>query len=215
MDKYGEDAHFALFVSGPQEPESWRRKPAEPDYYVIRSFVDRLLEKAGLPESRLQKQELTESDVFSAGMVYMLGRDEVVRFGEIQSALLDKFEVEQGVFFAEIRLEPLLKIRKSLRVKYHEMPRYPAVRRDLALLLDKEVRFEDIRALAFRTEKKLLREVNVFDVFTDPRLGENKKSYAVSFVLQDPERTLTDKQIDKVMKRLMQAYEKEMEAKIR
>ncbi len=215
LDKYGEEARFALFVSGPQEPESWRHKPVDPDYYVIRSYVDRLLEKAGLPESKLKKEEIPESDIFSAGMMYLLGKEEVARFGEIRGEMLDKFEIEQAVFFAEVRLEPLLKIRKNLRVRYHEMPRYPAVRRDLALLLDKEVRFEEIRALAFRTEKKLLREVNVFDVFTDPRLGENKKSYAVSFVLQDPERTLTDRQIDKVMKKLMQAYEKEMEARIR
>ncbi len=215
LEKYGEEARYALFLSGPQEPESWRRKPAEPDYYVIRSYVDRLLEKMGLPEKNLKKEEIRGSDVFSAGLIYRLGSEEVVRFGEISAAVLERFELEQGVFFAELRLEPLLKVRKKLKVTYRALPRYPAVRRDLALLLDRQVPFEEIRALAFRTEKKLLKEVNVFDVFTDPKLGENKKSYAVSFILQDPGKTLTDKQIDAVMGRMMKAFEREMGAKIR
>ena len=215
LEKYGEEARYALFLSGPQEPESWRRKPAEPDYYVIRSYVDRLLEKMGLPEKNLKKEEIRGSDVFSTGLIYRLGGEEVVRFGEISAAVLERFELEQGVFFAELRLEPLLKVRKKLKVTYRALPRYPAVRRDLALLLDRQVPFEEIRALAFRTEKKLLKEVNVFDVFTDPKLGENKKSYAVSFILQDPGKTLTDKQIDAVMGRMMKAFEREMGAKIR
>jgi len=215
LEKYGEEARYALFLSGPQEPESWRRKPAEPDYYVIRSYVDRLLEKMGLPEKNLKKEEIRGSDVFSTGLIYRLGGEEVVRFGEISAAVLERFELEQGVFFAELRLEPLLKVRKDLQVTYRALPRYPAVRRDLALLLDRQVPFEEIRALAFRTEKKLLKEVNVFDVFTDPKLGENKKSYAVSFILQDPGKTLTDKQIDAVMGRMMKTFERELGAKIR
>ena len=215
LARYDEEAHYALFISGPQEPESWRHKPAEPDYYVLRSYVDRLLEKAGLQERKLRKEEITDSDIFSAGLIYRMGKEEVVRFGEVNGALLEKFEIEQPVFFAEIRLAPLLQVRKNLRVTYREMPRYPSVRRDLALLLNKEVRFEEIRALAYKTEKKLLKEVDVFDVFVDPKLGENKKSYAVSFILQDPEKTLTDKQIDAVMGRMMKAFERELGAKIR
>jgi len=215
LKKYGEEARFALFISGPQQPESWRGKPEEPDYYVIRSYVDRLLEKTGLREKGLKKEEIAGSDIFSAGLIYRMGQEEVVRFGDVSGTLLERFEVEQPVYFAEIRLDPLLRVRKNLKVTYREMPRYPSVRRDLALLLDKEVRFEEIRALAFRTEKKLLQEVNVFDVFTDPKLGENKKSYAVSFILQDREKTLTDKQIDAVMNRMMKTFERELGAKIR
>ncbi len=215
LSRYDEETHYALFLSGPQEPESWRRKPTDPDYYVIRSYVDRLLEKAGLPERKLKKEEVNGGDIFSAALIYRLGREEVVRFGEVNDALLETFEIGQPVFFAEMRLDPFLKVRKNLQVTYRELPRYPAVRRDLALLLDKEVPFEEIRELAYRTEKKLLKEVNVFDVFVDPKLGENKKSYAVSFVLQDPEKTLNDKQIDAVMNRLMNTFEKELGAKIR
>ncbi len=216
LERYGEETRLALFLSGPQEPESWRRKEEQhPDYYTLRSYVDRLLKGLGLPEERLQKEEIRDSDLFGAGMIYRMGREEVARFGEVAGSLLERFDIGQAVMFAELRLAPLLRVRGGHRITYREMPRYPAVRRDLALLLDKEVTFEEIRTLAFRTEKKLLREVNVFDVFVDPRLGENKKSYAVSFVLQDPDRTLTDKQVDKVMSRLTERFEKELGARLR
>ncbi len=216
LDKYGEEAHLALFLSGPQAPESWRGKAPEPDYYTLRSYVDRLLAAMGLDERSLHKEEIAGSDTFGAGMIYRRGEEEVARFGEVEARLLERFEIEQPVMFAEVRMAPILQTRKKHHITYREMPRFPAVRRDLALLLDRRVRFEEIRGLAFRTEKKLLKEVNVFDVFTDAqKLGEDKKSYAVSFILQDPQKTLTDKQIDAVMERLMKAFEKELGAKIR
>ncbi len=215
LKKYGEDFHFALFLSGPVAPASWREKPSDTDYYVLKSYVDRLVEKLGVPEITADKEEIRNSDIFQAALIYRQHNKEIVRFGEVHPDLLERFDIEQPVFFAEFRLDPVLKHLGKHKIIYREPAKFPEVRRDLALLLDKEVRFEDIRSLAFRTEKKILKKVTVFDVFEDPKLGENKKSYAVSFVLQDPGRTLTDKQIDGVMNRLIKAFEEKFDAKIR
>ncbi len=215
LDKYSEEYHFALFVSGPAAPESWRQKRKDTDYYVLKSYVDRLLGRLGLPEAVLDKEELRESDTLQTGLIYRHQKEEIVRFGEVHADLLERLDVEQPVYFAEFRFEPLMRFIAGRRITYREPARFPEVRRDLALLLDKEVRFEDIRALAMKTEKKLLKRVSVFDVFEDPKLGENKKSYALSFILQDPGKTLTDKQIDGVMKRLMKVFEEKLGARIR
>lgn len=215
LDKYYEETRFALFLSGPVDQESWRGKPKATDYYVIKSYVDRLLERTGMPEQMIVKEEICDSDTFSAGLVYRLEQKQLVRLGEVHPDMLEKFDIEQPVYFAEFKLTPLLNHLKEQKITYREPAKFPEVRRDLALLLDMDIRFEDVRALAFRTEKKLLKKVSVFDVFEDPRLGENKKSYAVSFILQDPEKTLTDKQIDKVMKRLIEAFGQQFGAQIR
>jgi len=215
LDKYSEAYHFALFVSGPQTLESWRAKQKNADYYVMKSYVDRLLGRLGLPEIEMEKEEIAGGDTLSAGLTYHYNRQEVVRFGEVHPGMLERFDVKQPVYYAEFRLAPLMKYLSRHRITYHEPPRFPEVRRDLALLLDKEVHFDDLRAQAMKMERKLLKKVDVFDVFEDPKLGENKKSYALSFILQDPDKTLTDKQIDGVMNRLMKMFEEKFKAKIR
>jgi len=215
LDKYSEEFHFALFISGPGTPESWRARQKNTDYFVLKSYVDRLLGRLGLPEKVMKKEEVTDSDTFSAGLIYRYNRQEVVRFGEVHPDMLERFDVEQPVFFAEFRMDPLMKYLSRYRITYREPARFPEVRRDLALLLDKEVHFEDLRTQAMKTEPKLLKKVDIFDVFEDPKLGKNKKSYALSFILQDPNKTLTDKQIDGVMNRLMKMFEEKFQAKIR
>ncbi|MCT4643383.1 MAG: phenylalanine--tRNA ligase subunit beta, partial [Carboxylicivirga sp.] len=119
------------------------------------------------------------------------------------------------VYFAEIKWDVILKKSSKKTVTYTEISKFPEVKRDLALVLDKEVKFEQVKQIAQKTEKKLLKRVSLFDVFEDKKLGENKKSYAVSFILQDETKTLNDKQIDKIMKKMMSNYERELGAQIR
>lgn len=125
------------------------------------------------------------------------------------------FDIRQDVFYAEIYWENVLKTLKPGKIKFSELPRYPWVRRDLALLLDKSVKFSQIRELAFKTERNILREVDLFDVYESDTLGRDKKSYAVSFILRDDRQTLTDKNIEKVMTSLAKAFEREFGASLR
>jgi phenylalanyl-tRNA synthetase beta chain len=139
----------------------------------------------------------------------------IAEAGRIAKNYLAKFDISQEVFYGHIEWDLLMKNIKSHRISYQELPKYPSVRRDLALLLDKGVKFKQVRETAFRTERNILQEVALFDVYESEALGKNKKSYAVSFLLQDNLKTLTDKNIDKVMQNLIMAFEKELNAQIR
>ena len=124
-------------------------------------------------------------------------------------------DIEQEVYYAEFSWENILKVIKNHTITFTPMPKFPAVKRDLALLLDKKISFKEVRDIAFRTEKKLLKSVTLFDVYEGEKLGAGKKSYAISFTLQDDEKTLTDKQIDKIMNKLMGTYKHQLSAEIR
>ena len=129
--------------------------------------------------------------------------------------MLKDFDIKQDVFYAEIEWDLLLNFVKNNSIQYQETPRYPEVRRDLALLIDKSVRFEEIESLAYQTEKSLLKKINIFDIYEGEKIAKDKKSYAVSFILQSPFKTLTDKLIDKTMNKLINVFEKNLNAKIR
>ncbi len=135
--------------------------------------------------------------------------------GRISKPYLQKFDIRQDVYYGHIDWDLLTGIVKTNKIVFNELPKYPAVRRDLALLIDRSIRFSRIREIAFHTEKNILQDVSLFDVYESDSLGQNKKSYAVSFILRDDLRTLTDKNIDKVMNNLIRAYEKEINAQIR
>jgi phenylalanyl-tRNA synthetase beta chain len=135
--------------------------------------------------------------------------------GSISKEYLAKFDISQDVYYSHFEWDNLFKAIKDHTVSYSELPKYPWVRRDLALLIDKSVKFAQIRDLAFKAEKHLLKEVDLFDVYESDSLGDNKKSYAVSFILRDDLKTLTDKNIEKVMNSLVSVFEKELNARIR
>ncbi|NOY37913.1 MAG: phenylalanine--tRNA ligase subunit beta [Chlorobi bacterium] len=215
LEKYHEEEHLALFLSGPVNKPSWKIKPRETDFYFLKAHVDNLLGRTGIKTDNLTKEEIRNNDYLLEGLRYTLDRETLVVLGEVLPSILEKFEIEQRVFFASLRLATVMKSLEGYSITYQPPSRFPEVKRDLALLLEKQVHFEDIRNLAFDTERKLLKEVILFDVFEDPKLGENKKSYAVTFILQDPGRTLTDKQIDGAMKRLVSVFEKKLDARIR
>jgi phenylalanyl-tRNA synthetase beta chain len=215
LDKYSEFKKLSLTISGNKEPINWNNPKSEKaDFYYIKSIISRLLCSLGINESLLQSQE-SNNELFSYGMGYTINNNLLAEFGSVHDDILEQFEIETDVFYADINWQVLLNEVKKVQIKHRELPKFPEVRRDLALLLDKETKFEDVKNLAYKTEKKLLKNVTLFDVYQGKNIEEGKKSYGVGFVLQDENKTLTDKQIDKVMKNLQKQYEEKLSASIR
>jgi phenylalanyl-tRNA synthetase beta chain len=168
----------------------------------------------GIVPGDLQEDE-SNKKYFSESVTYTFNNKLIAEAGRISKEYLAKFDIGQEVYYAHIEWDYFLKLISNHSIHYSELPKYPWVRRDLALLLDKGVKFRQIRDIAFRTEKHILKEVDLFDVYENESLGQNKKSYAVSFILRDDLKTLTDKNIEKVMKNLVDAFEKDLNARIR
>ena len=173
-----------------------------------------VLSRLGIPVNDLHSGE-SNKKYFCESITYSSHNKLIAEAGKISREYLIKFDIGQDVYYAHIEWDLIIKLIKNHSVSYSELPKYPWVRRDLALLLDKDVKFGQIREIAFRTEKHILQDVDLFDVYESDTLGENKKSYAVSFILRDDLKTLTDKNIDKVMNNLIRAFEKELNARIR
>ncbi len=212
---YTEQKHLALFATGDKAQRNWKT-PAEPiDFYFLKGYVERLIQRLGLPQRMLHLEEMAASDILSEGLLYKARKEPLVCVGVVQPALARRFDIKAPVYYADFNWTLVLQLLASHQIVYQELPKYPEVRRDLALVLQQDVHFDQIRQIAFRTENRLLRSINLFDVFSDRKLGEGKKSYAISFVLRDDEKTLTDSQIDHVMQRLATAFEKEADAQIR
>ncbi len=214
LEQFVEHPKLGLLVTGMNTGEHWQTKPAQTDFYFLKGVIDLILKRAGLGDSGIHIAG-TKAGYFSKGLTYRYNNKELLQIGSLSKHTLAPFEIEQDVQFAEISFDVLLIAFKSIKINLQEIPKYPEVRRDLALLIDSGIKFEQIRELAYKTEGKLLKKINLFDVFTSEKLGRGKKSYAVSFTLQDPQKTLTDKQIDKIMQRLIDAYIKNLGAQIR
>ena len=157
----------------------------------------------------------SEKGYFTESLSYSLNGALIAEAGKISRKYIQKFGVDQEVFYGHIEWETILKVIKKHKIEYRELPKYPAVKRDLALLVDKGIKFSQIRDMAFKAEKSLLKEVSLFDVYESESLGENKKSYAISFILQDEFKTLTENNIEKVINNFIRIFEKEFEAHIR
>jgi phenylalanyl-tRNA synthetase beta chain len=213
-DKFEETAHLALAITGNSAGETWRTKGSKPvDYFTLKSFVNALLSRLGI--GGFQETAITNTQL-AFGLRYHRGAQVLVEFGKVQPKLRKSFDVKQDVYFADIQWDNILKALKNAKVGYEEISKYPSVRRDLALVLDTSVKFGDIALMAQKTAKKLLKDVNLFDVFEDEtKLGAGKKSYAVSFIFEDKEKTLNDKDIEKVMDELIKTYESKLGALIR
>jgi phenylalanyl-tRNA synthetase beta chain len=214
LKKYTEYAHLALFVSGRKQPESWYNQEEKSDIYLLKSFVDAVFKKAGIDIS-LFNAEPFENEIFSEGMQYKKNNEIIAELGMIGQQVLARSDIKQPVFYSDINWSFLMKHVKADNIKFRELPKFPEVRRDLALLLDKKISFAEIEKLAYATEKKYLRSVGLFDVYEGDKIEAGKKSYAVSFVLQDFETTLTDERIEKIMNKMMIAYSEKLGAIIR
>jgi phenylalanyl-tRNA synthetase beta chain len=214
LARYHEEKRLALFMCGMRSKESWEGAARPVDFFLLKSYVLNLLRKLGISEDVFETGDAGK-EIFSEGLSYFLDGHEVVSFGSISKKLLHMFDIRQEVLYADFSWEMIFAIAGEAGIVTTPVPKFPEVRRDLALLLDKGVAFEKIRSLAFRTEPVLLRSVGLFDVYEGEGIGKDKKSYAVSFIFRDEERTLTDHVIDKVMKRLVATFEKELNAGIR
>lgn len=210
-DKYGESRQLALCVTGKQTPLYWAEKQQDTDIFVLKSAVLKVLTKLGMSNIQFAPKN---DDMLSGLECSILNNKCVARLGVVSKQLLKKFDIDKQVFFAEIYWDVLLANYRQ-KVQYKELPQFPSVRRDLALLIDSKVQFEQIKKIAFSTEKKLLKQVSAFDVYEGKGIPAGKKSYAISFLLQDDQKTLTDGQIDNVMNRLIANYQKELGAELR
>lgn len=214
VNKYTEKLSLDLFLSGSRRPESWDSPGETSDFYSIKWAVEMVLEKLGFNKDSFTTRELRYK-YYDESLELSVNKKQIAHFGKINAVFLEKNDIKQDVYYGHIEFDTALKSLKKHKITYSELPKYPSVRRDLALLVDKDTRFEQIRQLAFKTEKNLLRQVGLFDVYESESLGKNKKSYAVSFILRDDKKTLTEKIIDKVMNKLQKAYREELGAQIR
>ena len=211
-DKYQEDKHLSLLVTGNRSKENWNIIHKKSDFFYIKGLITNILNRLGVDAL---KTTPIKQDVFSEGVTMSLGKIKLVEFGVIKSSILKEFGIKQSVLFADFNWDNLLKITGNKNMKVTELTKFPPVKRDLALLLDSKIEFKEIYDLAFQYEKHLLKEVDLFDVYEGDKLPKGKKSYAVSFLLQDESKTLADKEIDKTMKKLQQIFEKNLEAVLR
>ncbi len=208
---YDEPKHLTLFVSGNRNAESWTNPQKPSDFFLFKGYVSSVLERLGI--TKIQNKPAA-SDVFAEGIAIASVNDTLVEFGTVKKSILKHFDIKQEVFYADFNWNLILKLIGS-KIKFTDIPKYPEVRRDLALLVDETVAFDAIYNIARQTEKSLLKAVNLFDVYQGKNLPEGKKSYAVSFTLQDSSKTLTDEQIDKIMSKLLKNMENELGASLR
>lgn len=216
LEGYEEHADFMLMITGTPE-KAWRIEPAAGNYFQLKGYVELLLRRYGADISQL-RAEAAPSDIYSEGMSYILQGSEprqLAVLGTVNPLLARKFGVKQPVFAAEINWPALFELVRRDKVAFKELPKFPEVHRDLALLLDESVRYADLRAAAFKQAKKLLKQVRLFDVYRGDKIPEGKKQYALSFVIQDPERTLTDQDTERVMDRLLATFQNEFGAQLR
>lgn len=210
---YSESNHLAIFLTGKKKPESWLEKDSDATYYTLKGIVEALLARLGL--SNYQVSE-AKNDDFSYALQIHRGPQIWVQFGKIKGSLTKMMDIRQTVYYADFHWDALLNALKKSATVFREPSKFPSVRRDLALVIDEKTHFEEIRMIAQKTAKDLLKEVNLFDVFQDEnKLGAGKKSYAVSFVFEDSNKTLSDKDIDQIMNPLMKQYEEKLGALIR
>jgi phenylalanyl-tRNA synthetase beta chain len=213
-DNYSERQILSLAVTGDISIKRWNTAETPTGFFHIKGYTELLLSRFGI--TRHDIDAATESTGwYTEAMRYSTAGLEIASFGKITKKYLSMFDIRQEVWYAEIFWENLLKIIGSKNIRFSELPKYPWVRRDLALVIDKSVTFGQIQDLAFRTERNLLREVDLFDVYESEAIGRGKKSYAVSFILRDERQTLTDRNIEKVMNALVKAFEREFGATLR
>lgn len=207
--------HLSLFVTGNRFSESWiKQQPQTYSVYYSKSLLQNLLLKCGIDLNKLHHQKC-EHDFLTEALEIFSGKTKLGVYGTIKSSLLNPFDISSDVFYADLMTDEILNVAKSVVNTISEPAKYPSVKRDISMLIGKEVSYADIEELSFETERNLLRSVNLFDVYSGDKIEQGKSSYAISFVLQDQEKTLTDKQIEGVMERLMKAFESKLGAQIR
>jgi phenylalanyl-tRNA synthetase beta chain len=209
--KYKEENRLGVFITGNKESETWIQKSQKADFHDLADIIYKLLGKFNIEKF---DSRVIHNKTFSYGLEIMVNDQVIITAGKVSKKINSALDIKQDVFFADIQWELLLKKKKNT-ITYKEVSKFPEVRRDLSLVIDKKVTFDQIRTLAEKTERGLLQKINVFDVYEGENIGSDKKAYALSFILQDKNKTLTDQIIDKTMDKLMKSFESELNALIR
>lgn len=214
LEKHVESSKLSLFVTGQGEPY-WRGKRSGGSYFMLKGYLELIFKRFGVDIFELE-YEVAPADLFAEGLtIKTKGGKTVAVMGTISASLLKKFDIKQAIYGAEISWDVLLNMVKKNKVLYQELPKYPEVTRDLALLIDKEISYSDIRNCALSTEKKLLKNIVLFDVYRGDKIPAGKKQYAISFTLQDKDKTLTDKHVEKTMNKFLTKFINEFGATLR
>ena len=212
---YTQEGHISLFITGKRVEGNWAHADEQSSIYELKAVVENILRRVGMPANNIVIKH-SDNNIFSKGVQYETRAGKVlVELGILSLKLKKAFDIEQDVFYADVHWDNLMKAIKKVNLTYTDISKYPSVSRDLALLVDKSVQFEQIEQIARQTEKKLLKSVVLFDVYEGKNLPAGKKSYAVNFILQDEEKTLNDKQIDAIMKKLIANLTGKLNAELR
>lgn len=215
LAQYTEDFHLGIWICGNKTAQSWIVKQERSSFYQLHAYVDNILKRLGINEHRIKTEE-TQEDIFNNGLeIKTVNGKTLAKLGSVKSSILKKMDIGIDVFFADLNWKNLLREIQNNKVLFYDIPKFPEVKRDLALLVDKNITFAQIAQIAKDTEKKILKNVYLFDVYEGKNLPEGKKSYAVSFILQDEEKTLKDQQIEAIMTKLIGNYEQKVGASIR
>jgi phenylalanyl-tRNA synthetase beta chain len=209
--KYAEEKHLSLLLTGRLYPENHYKQDDKVDFSFLNACVDSIFNKLNI---KFTSSDCSE-DLFAYAMQYQFKQKPLVKFGLVNKTLCKKADINYEVFYADFNWDNILLLTKKTKLEFTEIPKFPSVRRDLALLIDKKITYQELEQLAFSSERKLLKDVNLFDVYEGDKLEAGKKSYALSFILQDENATLNDKQIDNVMQKLIKTFNEKVGASLR
>jgi len=209
---YTEQKHLSLTLTGKKSKSNWDIDNNSVDVFHLKGIIKSLLTRLGFDNV---KYTAVKNDIYNEAIGLSMGKIKLVEFGTVKESILKSFGIKQEILFADFNWNNVLNHIGKRSIKVRSLPKYPEVKRDLALLLDKSIKFIDLYNAAFQSERKILKDVDLFDVYTGDKLPDNKKSYALSFVLQDDEKTLNEKQIDKIMNKLQQTFIKQFGAELR
>ena len=207
-----EKQHLMLLLTGKLNSENWNSNKDKTDFFVLKEKVEHVLFRLGI--SKIKSEEIFTHG-FSEGLMYKHKKNRLVCFGKVDAKICKSFGVKKEVYYADFNWDLVLNLVLNTKIKYSEVSKFPSVKRDLSLLIDKKVTFKELLSIAKDTEKNILKSVNLFDVYEGDKLPEGKKSYALSFILEDKTKTLTDKYIEKVMGKLISSYESKVGAEVR
>ncbi len=210
---YKEDKYLSLLLTGDTHDPNWNLPNRKSGFFQLKAMVHTILQRLGIADSA--ELPLEPNPIYSEGLQIVVNGEHLAEFGVISKTVTKAFELKQEILFAHFNWDVLLAQIPEQNTRFQEIPKYPEVKRDFALLLDEHISFRQVHELAYTSERKLLKDVGLFDVYTGESLPKGKKSYAVSYTLQDDKGTLTDKQIEKIMSKIQQAYERELKASLR
>ena len=215
LAQYREETHLGIWLSGKRNSKNWAVAESQSSAYELKAHVENILLRLGLNDDKQLIHEPFSNELFASGVSIGTRQLHLVNWGIIHKQVLKGFDIDTDVYFAEFNWDALMKATRKNVVLFSELPKFPSVKRDLALLIDNNITFAEIEKIAYNSEKKLLREVTLFDVYEGRHLPEGKKSYAVNLILQDYDKTLDDKRIDNIMSKIQKNLEKELGAQLR